>query len=101
MQGAEQHPGQVPMTGFRMLPCLTPPSPSAIKPISLQSIIAYYLATGAMTVTLFVPCFVDLLFPQVAISMVNILERLGHKVQYLEDQICCGQPAFNSGYWNE
>jgi len=54
-----------------------------------------------MTVTLFVPCFVDLLYPRVAISMVQILERLGHKVEYPEELTCCGQPAFNSGYWNE
>jgi len=54
-----------------------------------------------MTVTLFVPCFVDLLYPRVAMSMVQILERLGHKVEYPEELTCCGQPAFNSGYWNE
>ena len=54
-----------------------------------------------MTVTLFVPCFVDLMFPQVAISMVRILERLGHSVRYEQDIACCGQPAFNSGYWDE
>lgn len=33
--------------------------------------------------------------------MVNILERLGHRVQCPEDVACCGQPAFNSGYWGE
>src|SRR5436190_11453049 len=54
-----------------------------------------------MTVTLFVPCFVDLLFPKVGISMVQILERLGHKIEYHEDIACCGQPAFNSGFWVE
>src|SRR2546422_9592296 len=54
-----------------------------------------------MTVTLFVPCFVDLFYPRVAISMVQILERLGHKVEYPEELTCCGQPAFNSGYWDE
>src|SRR6266540_3745091 len=54
-----------------------------------------------MIVTLFVPCFVDLLYPRVAISMVQILERLGHQVAYPEELTCCGQPAFNSGYWDE
>ena len=54
-----------------------------------------------MTVTLFIPCFVDLMFPQVGISMVNILERLGHTIDYPEELACCGQPAFNSGYWPE
>ncbi len=33
--------------------------------------------------------------------MVTILERLGHTVDYPEAQTCCGQPAFNSGYWDE
>jgi len=54
-----------------------------------------------MKVTLFIPCFVDLMYPQVAISMVKILERLGHEVECPEEIACCGQPAFNSGYWDE
>jgi len=54
-----------------------------------------------MRVVLFVPCFVDLTCPQVAISMVQVLERLGHTVSYREALACCGQPAFNSGYWEE
>jgi L-lactate dehydrogenase complex protein LldE len=33
--------------------------------------------------------------------MVQILERLGHKIAYHEDIACCGQPAFNSGFWEE
>lgn len=33
--------------------------------------------------------------------MVKVLERLGHQVDYPEDFTCCGQPAFNSGYWDE
>src|SRR5438128_916334 len=41
------------------------------------------------------------MFPQVGISMVNILERLGHTIDYPEELACCGQPAFNSGYWPE
>ncbi len=36
-----------------------------------------------------------------AISMVHVLERLGHEVEFPGDQTCCGQPAFNTGYWNE
>jgi L-lactate dehydrogenase complex protein LldE len=52
-------------------------------------------------ISLFVPCFVDQFFPSVAISMVRIFERLGHEVDYPEGQTCCGQPPFNSGYWDE
>ncbi|HTX22611.1 MAG TPA: (Fe-S)-binding protein [Candidatus Aquilonibacter sp.] len=54
-----------------------------------------------MTVTLFIPCFVDALFPRAGISMVQILERLGHTVAVPEEIVCCGQPPFNSGYWDE
>jgi L-lactate dehydrogenase complex protein LldE len=54
-----------------------------------------------MKVTLFIPCFVDLMFPQVGISMVTILERLGHSVECPGEIACCGQPAYNSGYWEE
>jgi L-lactate dehydrogenase complex protein LldE len=54
-----------------------------------------------MKVSLFIPCFVDLCFPRVGISIVEILERLGHEIDFHEEQTCCGQPAFNSGYWEE
>jgi L-lactate dehydrogenase complex protein LldE len=54
-----------------------------------------------MTITLFIPCFVDALFPRAGISMVQILERLGHTVVCPEVISCCGQPPFNSGYWDE
>jgi L-lactate dehydrogenase complex protein LldE len=56
---------------------------------------------AGLKITLFIPCFVDLMFPQVGKSMVNILERLGHTVECPESISCCGQPAFNSGYWPE
>lgn len=54
-----------------------------------------------MRVALFVPCFVDLLYPGVAIATVTVLERLGLEVCYPKKQTCCGQPAFNTGYWDE
>lgn len=54
-----------------------------------------------MTISLFIPCFVDLMYPKVGISMVQILEKLGHKVVCPESPACCGQPAFNTGYWDE
>lgn len=52
-------------------------------------------------VALFVPCFIDAIYPAVATSVVSILERLGIKVEYPSEQTCCGQPAFNSGHWRE
>ena len=54
-----------------------------------------------MKVTLFIPCFVDAMYPRVGISMVQILEGLGHTVECPGELACCGQPAFNSGYWDE
>lgn len=54
-----------------------------------------------MKITLFIPCFMDTCYPQVGISIVQILEELGHQVECPEELICCGQPAFNSGYWEE
>jgi len=49
-------------------------------------------------VSLFVTCIVDQLFPKVGMAMAGVLERLGYQVDFPEDQTCCGQPAFNSGY---
>jgi len=54
-----------------------------------------------MNITLFVPCFVDACYPKAAISMVEILERLGHTITYHESITCCGQPPFNTGLWDE
>ena len=54
-----------------------------------------------MRVSLFIPCFIDSLYPGVGMAMVQVLERLGHEIDYPEGQTCCGQPPFNSGYWSE
>lgn len=51
-----------------------------------------------MRVALFVPCFVDVLKPEVAVAVCRVLSRLGHEVIYPEGQTCCGQPALNAGY---
>jgi L-lactate dehydrogenase complex protein LldE len=52
-------------------------------------------------VSLFVPCFVDQLQPEVGLDTVKVLRRIGCEVDFPEDQTCCGQPAFNTGYWDE
>ncbi|MBK7089373.1 MAG: (Fe-S)-binding protein, partial [Chitinophagaceae bacterium] len=54
-----------------------------------------------MRVQLFVPCFIDQLYPQTAFSMVKVLEKAGCEVLYNPNQTCCGQPAFNAGFVNE
>lgn len=52
-------------------------------------------------VALFIPCFVDQICPQVGVDMARVLRRIGCEIDFPEEQTCCGQPAFNSGYWDE
>jgi len=49
-------------------------------------------------VSLFVTCLADQLYPEVGLSTVRLLRRLGCEVDFPEGQLCCGQPAYNSGY---
>ena len=51
-----------------------------------------------ITVNIFIPCFVDQLYPTTALNMVKVLERLGVQVNYNPAQTCCGQPAYNAGH---
>jgi L-lactate dehydrogenase complex protein LldE len=51
-----------------------------------------------MRVGLFIPCYVDQLYPQVAIATLHLLEKYGCDVDYPADQTCCGQPMANSGF---
>ncbi|GAB3626648.1 Fe-S oxidoreductase [Pandoraea terrae] len=50
-----------------------------------------------MKVALFVPCFIDALFPEVGIATLALLEKLGVTVEYPRRQTCCGQPLANNG----
>ncbi len=52
-------------------------------------------------VALFIPCYIDQFYPQVAQATARLLTRQGVPVVYPDGQTCCGQPAFNSGYWDE
>lgn len=54
-----------------------------------------------MRVQLFIPCFVDQLYPQTAFNTIKVLEKAGCTVSYNPSQTCCGQPAFNAGFWEE
>ncbi|MDZ4288381.1 MAG: (Fe-S)-binding protein [Prosthecobacter sp.] len=51
-----------------------------------------------MTIGLFIPCYIDQLYPHVGQATVAIIERLGYEVGFPEGQTCCGQPMSNSGY---
>jgi L-lactate dehydrogenase complex protein LldE len=50
-----------------------------------------------MTIGLFMPCYIDLVYPKVGIATLELLERFGLNVDYLLNQTCCGQPMSNSG----
>lgn len=51
-----------------------------------------------MKIAIFSTCIMDLLFPNVGIAMVEVLERFGCDTAMPVKQICCGQPTYNSGY---
>lgn len=54
-----------------------------------------------MRVALFIPCYIDQLFPRVGIATLELLEKLGCEVVYPLNQTCCGQPMANAGYEKE
>jgi L-lactate dehydrogenase complex protein LldE len=52
-------------------------------------------------VYIFITCLVDTFFPEVGESMVKVLKELGVEVDFIEEQTCCGQPAYNGGYQDD
>jgi L-lactate dehydrogenase complex protein LldE len=54
-----------------------------------------------MRVSLFITCYNDTLFPSTGKSVVRVLERLGHTVDFPPGQTCCGQMHWNTGYQAE
>ncbi|MFT6850038.1 MAG: L-lactate dehydrogenase complex protein LldE [Sphingobacteriales bacterium] len=54
-----------------------------------------------MEISLFIPCFIDQVFPETGINTVKVLEKAGCKVDYNPAQTCCGQPALNAGFRDE
>src|SRR5580704_16277958 len=50
-----------------------------------------------MTIGLFIPCYIDVIYPKVGIATLELLERFGLNVHYPLNQTCCGQPMSNSG----
>ena len=57
--------------------------------------------SDSKTVTLFIQCLVDGVYPEVGEAMVRIFRRLGINLACPTTQTCCGQPAYNSGYRHE
>ncbi len=54
-----------------------------------------------MRASLFITCLADLFEPQIGVDMVRLLRRRGVEVDFPPEQTCCGQPAFNSGAWDD
>ena len=54
-----------------------------------------------MTIEVFIPCYIDQLFPKTAFNTIKLLEKAGCKVIYNPEQTCCGQPAYNAGFWDD
>lgn len=54
-----------------------------------------------MQVDVFIPCFIDQVYPDTAFNMIKILKKFDVDVHYNPKQTCCGQIAFNSGFWDE
>lgn len=54
-----------------------------------------------MKVSIFITCLSDAIYPRVGEAMARLLAKQGVKLHFPETQTCCGQPAFNSGYWDE
>lgn len=50
-----------------------------------------------MRIALFVPCYVDQLYPEVGLATLSLLSELGVEVEVPPDQTCCGQPLSNLG----
>jgi L-lactate dehydrogenase complex protein LldE len=57
--------------------------------------------TTPQTIYFFGTCLIDLLYPKAGLAGMQLIRRAGVEVIFPEDQTCCGQPAFNSGYRDE
>lgn len=57
--------------------------------------------SGPVRAALMVTCLGDMFYPEVGVSIVRLLRRLGVRVEFPEGQTCCGLPLFNSGYHDE
>ncbi|MDR5907713.1 (Fe-S)-binding protein [Franzmannia qiaohouensis] len=52
-------------------------------------------------VYLFGTCLIDMFYPEAGLDAIRLLEREGIEVIFPDDQTCCGQPAYTSGYHDE
>lgn len=54
-----------------------------------------------MKIGLFIPCYVDVVYPEVGVATYKLLKHLGLDVDYPQNQTCCGQPMANAGFENQ
>ncbi|WP_438351703.1 (Fe-S)-binding protein [Paenibacillus sp. FA6] len=54
-----------------------------------------------MKVSMFITCISDAVYPRIGEAMARLLAKYGVALHFPSIQTCCGQPAFNSGYWEE
>lgn len=54
-----------------------------------------------MKASIFITCICDSFYPQVGEALVRILNKVGVEVDFPYGQVCCGQPAMNTGYWDD
>ena len=54
-----------------------------------------------MKVGLFIPCYINAVYPEVGIASYKLLRHVGVDVDYPMDQTCCGQPMANAGFEDE
>ena len=54
-----------------------------------------------MKVGLFIPCYINAIYPEVGVASYKLLKAVGMDVDYPLDQPCCGQPMANAGFEKE
>jgi L-lactate dehydrogenase complex protein LldE len=54
-----------------------------------------------MEVDIHIPCVIDQFYPEMGFNLLKVLEKAGVTAHYHENQTCCGQLAFNEGFWEE
>jgi L-lactate dehydrogenase complex protein LldE len=59
------------------------------------------MKNSKQAISLFIPCLVDQVYPEIGFATVKVLRYFGYELKYDSRQTCCGQPAFNAGHWDE
>lgn len=60
-----------------------------------------YECNTLMKASLFITCIIDQFYPEIGESVLRVLQKLGVDLNFPDGQTCCGQPAFNNGFWHD